>query len=95
MPLAPAEAHVASSSCQYFSYNLPGARDWRQEKQGAIHRFIATVDSYAPNFSARSRRKKPGPAGRDIFHGALGLGQLWAAQPMLGRGDDRTPVKNM
>jgi phytoene dehydrogenase-like protein len=45
--------------------------------------------------SALDLEEKPGPAGEDIFHGALGLGQLWAAQPMLRRGDDRTPVKNM
>jgi hypothetical protein len=38
--------------CQRFSYNPPGSRARRQEKQSAIDRIFATVDSYAPNFSA-------------------------------------------
>jgi len=50
--LAPAGAHVASSFCRSFSYNTPGGRDWRQEKQSAIDRVFATADSYAANFSA-------------------------------------------
>jgi phytoene dehydrogenase-like protein len=103
--LAPAGAHVASLFCQHFSYNLPGGRDWRQEKQSAVDRIFATVDSYAPNFSSSvvghsalsplDLEEKLGLAGGDIFHGALGLDQLWAARPMLGYGDYRTPVKNL
>ncbi|HTU68457.1 MAG TPA: NAD(P)/FAD-dependent oxidoreductase [Steroidobacteraceae bacterium] len=103
--LAPKGAHVASLFCQHFSYNLPGGRDWRQEKQSAIDRIFATVDSYAPNFSRSvvghsafsplDLEEKLGLAGGDIFHGALGLDQLWAARPMLGYGDYRTPVKNL
>jgi phytoene dehydrogenase-like protein len=103
--LAPPGAHVASLFCQHFSYNLPGGRDWRQEKQGAIDRIFATVESYAPNFRASivghsalsplDLEEKLGLVGGDIFHGALGLDQLWAARPMLGYGDYRTPLKNL
>ncbi len=103
--LAPQGAHVASLFCQHFSYNLPGGRDWRQEKQSAVERIFATVDSYAPNFRASvlgysalspiDLEEKLGLAGGDIFHGALGLDQLWAARPMLGYGDYRTPLKSL
>jgi phytoene dehydrogenase-like protein len=103
--LAPKGAHVASLFCQHFSYNLPGGRDWRQEKQSAIDRIFATVESYAPNFRASvvghsalsplDLEEKLGLAGGDIFHGALGLDQLWAARPMLGYGDYRTPLKSL
>jgi phytoene dehydrogenase-like protein len=103
--LAPKGAHVASLFCQHFSYNLPGGRDWRQEKQSAIDRIFATVDSYAPNFRASvvghsglsplDLEEKLGLAGGDIFHGSLGLDQLWAARPMLGYGDYRTPFKGL
>jgi len=101
--LAPAGAHVASLFCQHFSYNLPGGRDWRQEKTRAEDLVFATVESYAPNFRASilghsslsplDLEEKLGLAGGDIFHGALGLDQLWAARPMLGYGDYRTPLK--
>jgi phytoene dehydrogenase-like protein len=103
--LAPPGAHVASLFCQHFSYNLPGGRDWRQEKQSAIDLIFETVESYAPNFRASvvghsalsplDLEEKLGLTGGDIFHGALGLDQLWAARPMLGYGDYRTPVKNL
>jgi len=39
--------------------------------------------------------EKLGLAGGDIFHGALDLDQQWAARPMLGYGDYRTPLKNL
>ena len=103
--LAPEGAHVASLFCQHFSYNLPDGRDWCQEKQSAIDRIFATVDSYAPNFRASvvahsalsplDLEEKLGLSGGDIFHGALGLDQLWAARPMLGYGDYRTPIKGL
>ncbi len=103
--LAPPGAHVASLFCQHFSYTLPGGRDWRQEKQSAIDRIFATVESYAPNFRASvlghsalsplDLEEKLGLTCGDIFHGALGLDQLWAARPMLGYGDYRTPLKSL
>jgi phytoene dehydrogenase-like protein len=103
--LAPPEAHVASLFCQHFSYKLPGGRDWRQETQRAIDLIFSTVESYAPNFRASviahsalsplDLEEKLGLAGGDIFHGALGLDQLWAARPMLGYGDYRTPLKSL
>jgi phytoene dehydrogenase-like protein len=103
--LAPKGAHVASLFCQHFSYNLPGGRDWRQEKTRAEDLVFATVESYAPNFRASivghsslsplDLEEKLGLAGGDIFHGALGLDQLWAARPMLGYGDYRTPLKRL
>jgi phytoene dehydrogenase-like protein len=103
--LAPKDAHVASLFCQHFSYTLPAGRDWRQDKQSAIDRIFATVDSYAPNFRASilghsalsplDLEEKLGLAGGDIFHGSLGLDQLWAARPMLGYGDYRTPFKGL
>jgi phytoene dehydrogenase-like protein len=103
--LAPKGAHVASLFCQHFSYKLPGGRDWRQETSRAIDLIFSTVESYAPNFRASivgqsalsplDLEEKLGLAGGDIFHGALGLDQLWAARPMLGYGDYRTPLKSL
>ena len=36
-----------------------------------------------------------GLTGGDIFHGALTLDQLWAARPVLGHGDYRSPVNRL
>ena len=36
-----------------------------------------------------------GLLGGDIFHGAMGLDQLFSARPVLGHGDYRTPVAGL
>ena len=66
---------------------------------------IDTVDALAPNFRASvigRRALTPldlertfGLVRGDIFHGALGLDQLFAARPVLGHADYRMPVSNL
>ncbi|MEO7386476.1 MAG: NAD(P)/FAD-dependent oxidoreductase [Gammaproteobacteria bacterium] len=103
--LAPKGAHVASLFCQHFDYNLPGGRSWHDARDEAADLIIDTVTRYAPNFRASvlgrlslsplDLEERFGLTGGDIFHGALGLDQLWAARPALGYGDYRTPVKGL
>jgi len=103
--LAPPGAHVASLFCQHFCYELPDGRSWREERAAMAERIIDTVDAHAPNFrrsvlgvlalSPLDLEERFGLTGGDIFHGALGLDQLWAARPVLGYGDYRTPVAGL
>ncbi len=105
--LAPPGAHVASLFCQHFAYDLPDGRSWAEdaEREAAADLIIDTVERHAPGFRAsvlaRSAlspldlERRFGLAGGDIFHGALGLDQLWAARPALGYGDYRTPVRGL
>jgi len=105
--LAPPGLHVASLFCQHFNYQLPNGRSWNDaiERQSAIDLVLNTVNNYAPNFrqsllghsalSPLDLEKIFGLAGGDIFHGSLGLDQLWAARPALGYGDYRTPVAGL
>ncbi|MFZ9478871.1 MAG: phytoene desaturase family protein [Steroidobacteraceae bacterium] len=109
--LAPPGAHVASLFCQHFDYDLsrPEApeRSWADPamREAAAQLVLDTVDAYAPNFKASllgtsalsplDLEQRFGLAGGDIFHGALGLDQLWAARPALGYGDYRTPVRGL
>jgi phytoene dehydrogenase-like protein len=96
---------VASLFCQHFDYNLPDGRRWRDARDEAADLIIDTVTKYAPNFRASvlgrlalsplDLEERFGLTGGDIFHGALGLDQLWAARPALGYGDYRTPVKGL
>jgi phytoene dehydrogenase-like protein len=103
--LAPAGAHVASLFCQHFAPELPDGRSWEEARSEAADLVIDTVTRYAPNFrrsilgvSALSpfdlEQRFGLPAG-DIFHGALGLDQLWAARPLLGLGNYRTGIKGL
>ena len=103
--LAPPGAHVASLFCQHFAYSLPEGRSWHAERERIADSIIETVDALAPNFkrsvigrlalSPLDLEERFGLTGGDIFHGALGLDQLWAARPVLGYGDYRTPVAGL
>jgi phytoene dehydrogenase-like protein len=103
--LAPPGAHVASLFCQHFAPTLPNGRSWNDARDAAADLILDTVETYAPGFKAsvvgRSAlspldlETRLGLSGGDIFHGALGLDQLWAARPVLGFGDYRTPLQGL
>ena len=104
--LSPRGAHVASLFCQHFAYQLPNGQTWDDAaRDTASQRVIDTVTRFAPNFrssiiglsalSPLDLEQRFGLIGGDIFHGALGLDQLWAARPVLGYGDYRTPVRGL
>jgi phytoene dehydrogenase-like protein len=103
--LAPPGMHVASLFCQHFAPTLPDGRHWEDERQRACDLIIDTVTRHAPNFrrsivgvmalSPFDLEQRFGLPNGDIFHGSLGLDQLWAARPLLGYGDYRTCIKGL
>jgi phytoene dehydrogenase-like protein len=103
--LAPAGAHVASLFCQQFAPTLPGKQSWDDVRESVADLIIDTVDAHAPNFkqsviarqihSPLDLERKFGLIGGDIFHGTMGIDQLWAARPVLGHGDYRAPIKGL
>lgn len=103
--LAPPGQHVASLFCQQFAPKLPGGKSWDDCREEVADLIIDTVNVHAPNFknsiiarqihSPLDLERKFGLIGGDIFHGTMGLDQLWAARPVLGHGDYRSPVKGL
>ena len=103
--LAPPGMHVASLFCQHFAPQLPDGQHWENQRQRAADLIIDTITRHAPNFrrsivgilalSPHDLEQRFGLPSGDIFHGALGLDQLWAARPVLGYGDYRTPVRGL
>jgi phytoene dehydrogenase-like protein len=103
--LAPPGAHVASLFCQQFSPELDGGRSWDDVREAVADLIIDTVDAHAPNFKASviarqihsplDLERKFGLIGGDIFHGQMGLDQLWSARPVLGHGDYRSPIHGL
>ncbi|MCB2057960.1 MAG: NAD(P)/FAD-dependent oxidoreductase [Novosphingobium sp.] len=99
--LAPGGCHVASLFCQQFDPTL----DWDQHREEVADLIIDTVTDHAPNFknaviarqihSPLDLEHKFGLIGGDIFHGTMGIDQLWAARPVLGHGDYRSPIKGL
>jgi phytoene dehydrogenase-like protein len=103
--LAPKGAHVANLFCQYFAPELPGGNSWDEARDAAAETIIDTVTQYAPNFrsailgrmalSPLDLERKLSLVGGDIFHGQLGIDQLFSARPMLGHADYRSPIKGL
>ena len=102
--LAPAGAHVASLFCQHTAYDL-GDRSWDSCRDEVADLMIATVDAHAPGFaksviarqvlSPHDLEDRFGLIGGDIFHGALGLDQIFSARPLLGHADYRGPLAGL
>jgi phytoene dehydrogenase-like protein len=103
--LAPAGQHVASLFCQHVEPTLSGGRSWDDHREEVADVMIDTVDRWAPGFKASvlgRQIKSPldlerdfGLVGGDIFHGTLGLDQLFSARPVLGHGAHRGPLKGL
>lgn len=101
--LAPAGQHVASLFCQHFPYDVPGGWDARRDE--AADAIIAHVDRYAPGFaesvvgqlalSPLDLERRFGLIGGDIFHGKMGLDQLFSNRPMLGHAGYRMPLDGL
>jgi len=103
--LAPKSKHVASLFCQHFRFNLPAGKSWDKVKEKVADQIIATVDSHAPGFAASvigrqihsplDLERRFGLIGGDIFHGKMGLDQLFSARPMIGAANYRLPLPGL
>ena len=101
--LAPPGSHVASLFCQHFPYKVDGG--WEARADEAADHIIAHVDRYAPGFKASvigrlalspwHLEQRFNLVGGDIFHGKMGLDQLFSARPMLGHADYRMPLPGL
>jgi phytoene dehydrogenase-like protein len=103
--LAPPGQHVASLFCQHVAPVMPDGSSWDGHREAVADLMIATVDAYAPNFkravlgrqifSPLDLERTFGLVGGDIFHGALDVGQMFSARPMLGYADYRGPLPGL
>ncbi len=105
--LAPEGHHVASLFVQHVAPTLPSPRSWadESEKERFADVVVDTMTAYAPNFSGSiiarqiqsplDLEQRFGLTDGDIFHGQLGLDQLFSARPVLGYGNYRMPVKDL
>lgn len=102
--LAPTGAHVASLFCQHTAYDLPG-RTWADCRDEVADLMVATVDRYAPGFASMvvgrqilspvDLEETFGLVGGDIFHGVMGLDQLFSARPLPRYAAYRGPIAGL
>ena len=103
--LAPKGQHVASLFCQHVAPELPDGSSWDDHRETVADLMIETVDAHASNFKASvlgrqifsplDLERTFGLVGGDIFHGALDLGQMFSARPMLGHANYRGPLPGL
>ncbi len=104
--LAPHGKHVASLFVQYTPYELAdGSWDEPERREAFADRVFAVVEEYAPGFTAsvvgRDILTPPdlertfGLTGGNIFHGAMGLDQLFWLRPAAGWARYRTPLRGL
>ena len=101
--LAPPGRHVASLFCQHVDPDVDGG--WDAHRDTVARLMFETVDRHAPNFSASilghdalsplDLERRFGLIGGDIFHGALGLDQMFSARPILGQGSYRGAIEGL
>ncbi len=105
--LAPRGQHVASLFVQHVAPHLPSPRSWHDpaEKERFADLVIDTVSEHAPNFRASvvarqvlsplDLENRFGLIDGDIFHGQLGLDQLFATRPVMGFANYRMPLPGL
>ncbi len=105
--LAPAGRHVASLFVQHVAPRLPEPRSWADpaERERFADLVIDTVTEHAPNFRAAviarqllsplDLETRFGLVDGDIFHGQLGLDQLFSLRPMMGFASYRMPIAGL
>ena len=102
--LAPTGKHVVSAYVQYAPYHLRETT-WDQERSRLADVATATIERYAPGFTASVVARQPitpldlerlgGLTGGHIFHGELALDQLFITRPLLGWARYETPVRGL
>ncbi len=103
--LAPAGKHVLSIFAQYAPYRLREGAWTDATRQAFVDRCIDLLAQYAPNIrgaiegvhalSPLDLEREFALTGGNIFHGDLGLDQLFAFRPVPGWARYATPIDNL
>jgi len=102
--LAPPGRHILTCFVQYAPYQLEGS-DWDRERDSFADRVVEVLGQYAPNLpgsvlhrqvlTPTDMESEYGLLGGNIFHGEMGLDQLFFLRPAAAAGAYRTPVAGL
>lgn len=103
--IAPEGKHIMCLFIQYAPFNLKNGLEWNDElKNKFADRCIDVISEYAPNIkdiiehrqvvSPADMENEYGLTGGSLFHGDMGLDQLFFMRPTPGWARYRTPINN-
>jgi phytoene dehydrogenase-like protein len=102
--LAPPGVHVMTAFVQYVPYSLARGT-WDERRDDLTRGVIAAIERYAPGFSGTVEavqtltpldlERTYGLTEGNIFHGDLGIGQLFSMRPTPAWSRYRTPVAGL
>lgn len=103
--VAPRGKHVMNIFVQYAPYHLADGSSWDDIEMGyfravrrELHRYISNIYDIIEGveiLSPLDLERRFSISEGNIFHGALGLDQLFSFRPVRGYADYRTPVKGL
>ena len=104
--LAPPGRHIAQLFVQYLPYGLAKAADDPESvRRAVLDRCLEMIERHAPGFGQlilhaqillpEDLETRFGLTGGNIFHGSMGLHQLFSLRPLPGWSDYRTPVQRL
>lgn len=102
--LAPEGHHIMSATVQYAPYDLRGG-SWDDLKDGFADAVVAQLEMVAPGIGARIDQRhvitpldwarNVGLTEGSIYHGEMGLEQMFVMRPVPGWGTYRTPIDGL
>jgi phytoene dehydrogenase-like protein len=102
--LAPPEQHVMSVNVQFAPFKLKSG-DWNSQRDALGDAVTKTLAEYAPNLPGLILHRQVitpldledtyALTGGHIYHGELGLDQLFTLRPLLGWARYRTPIRGL
>ena len=102
--LAPAGGHVMSIHAHFAPRHLRGAT-WSAAREALASAVMSVLEAHAPTLSRHivaqeiltpeDLELRWGLPGGHVFHGESTLDQMWAARPLLGWADYRTPIAGL
>nr|XP_039257173.1 pyridine nucleotide-disulfide oxidoreductase domain-containing protein 2-like [Styela clava] len=104
--LAPKGHHVLSVFTQYTPYYLNGTQEWTDSDRDDYRKIVfKSIEDYAPGFidsvvgyevlTPMDLENTFGLTGGNIFHGAIGLDQLFLSRPTSFMASQRTPLQGL
>ena len=102
--LAPPDHHLMSIDVRYAPYHLKEG-DWEVQREALGNRVVETLEVYAPNIRKLIMHRQVltpldyecqyGLPEGSIFHGQMGLDQLFIMRPVPGYARYRSPIENL